>query len=119
MPREISQSERRLHCRNLFLVANEKWCTVELFQISNFQWQSEIWVRDYKFSVKDIFDFSDEIRYVHIESDHLLASYVVTALFTNVPLNETIQVLVDKAFTDDWFNKTLISYPDLTLPLEI
>ena len=29
---EISQSERRLHYRNLFLVANEKWCTVELYQ---------------------------------------------------------------------------------------
>ena len=59
-----------------------------------------------KFSVKDIFDFSEKIRDVHIESDHLLASYDVTALFTNVLLNETIQVLVDRAFTDDWFNKT-------------
>ena len=29
VPREISQSERRLHCRNLFLVGNEKWGTVE------------------------------------------------------------------------------------------
>ena len=32
---EISQSERRLHCRNLLLVANEKWCTVELYHISS------------------------------------------------------------------------------------
>ena len=47
MPREISQSERRLYCRNLFLAANEKWCTIKLYQISHFQWQSEIWVRDY------------------------------------------------------------------------
>ena len=64
-----------------------------------------------KFSVKDIFYFSDEIRDVHIESEHLLRSYDVTAVFTNVPLNETIHVLLDKAFTDDWFNKT----HDLTL----
>ena len=37
VPREISQSERILHCRNLFLVGNEKWCTVELYQISHSQ----------------------------------------------------------------------------------
>ena len=30
----------------------------------------------------------------------------MSALFTNVPLKETIDILVDKAFEDDWFNKT-------------
>ena len=35
-----------------------------------------------------------------------MVSYDVTALFTNVPLNETIEILVDKAFTNDWFNQT-------------
>jgi len=29
-----------------------------------------------------------------------------TSLFTNVPLDETIHILADKAFSDDWFNKT-------------
>ena len=28
------------------------------------------------------------------------------ALFTNVPLDETIHILADKAFKDNWFNKT-------------
>ena len=37
VPHEISKSERRLHCRNLFLEANEKGCIVELSQISHFQ----------------------------------------------------------------------------------
>ncbi|XP_068723732.1 uncharacterized protein [Montipora capricornis] len=32
--------------------------------------------------------------------------YDVAAMFTDVPLNETIEVLVDKAFMDAWFNKT-------------
>ena len=27
-------------------------------------------------------------------------------MFTNVPLEETIQLLVDKAFINDWFNVT-------------
>ena len=35
-----------------------------------------------------------------------LVSYDVTALFTNVPLDETIHILADKAFKDNWFNKT-------------
>ena len=30
----------------------------------------------------------------------------MVSLFTNVPLKQTIQILVDKAFIDDWFNKT-------------
>ena len=33
----IYNKRRRLHCRNLLLVANEKWYTVELYQISHFQ----------------------------------------------------------------------------------
>ena len=33
-------------------------------------------------------------------------SYDVTSLFTNVPLEETIQILADKVFKDDWFNKS-------------
>ena len=36
----------------------------------------------------------------------ILISYDVTTLFTNVPLDETINILVNKAFTDDWFTKT-------------
>ena len=33
-------------------------------------------------------------------------SYDVTALFTNVPLEETIQILSKKAFNGNWFNNT-------------
>ena len=33
-------------------------------------------------------------------------SYDVSSLFTNVPLEETIQILADKAFTNNWFNET-------------
>ena len=35
-----------------------------------------------------------------------LLPYDVTALFTNVPLDEAIHILVDKAFKNNWFNKT-------------
>ena len=35
-----------------------------------------------------------------------LVSYDVTALFTNIPLEETIQILAKKAFSGSWFNNT-------------
>ena len=35
-----------------------------------------------------------------------LTSYDVTALFTNVPLEETIQTLAKKAVNGNWFNDT-------------
>ena len=42
-----------------------------------------------------------------LTEDDTLVSYDVTALFSDVPLDETINILVNKAFTDDWFNKTM------------
>ena len=30
----------------------------------------------------------------------------VSFLFANVPISRTINILVDKAFSDDWFNQT-------------
>ena len=41
-----------------------------------------------------------------MNEEDILVSYKVTALFTNVPLDETINIFINKAFTDDWFNKT-------------
>ena len=61
-----------------------------------------------EYTVTDAFDFADEVRNLSVNEDDILVSrsYDVTALFTNVPLNETINILVNKAFADDWFNKT-------------
>ena len=57
-----------------------------------------------EYTITDAFAFADEIRTQTMNEDDILVSYDVTALFTNVPLYETIQILVNKAFTDDWFN---------------
>ncbi|XP_078384145.1 uncharacterized protein LOC144666620 [Oculina patagonica] len=59
-----------------------------------------------KHTITDAFSFSDEIRTVQMGENDILVSYDVSSLFTNVPLSETINILVDKAFTDDWFNET-------------
>ena len=57
-----------------------------------------------KFSILDIFEFAEEIRAKGINVDDILVSYDVVSLFTNVPLDETIGILVNKAFKDNWFN---------------
>ena len=57
-----------------------------------------------KYCINDIFDLIDEIKNTSVEHNHILVSYV--SAFTNVPLKETIDILVDKACEGDWFNKT-------------
>ena len=59
-----------------------------------------------EYTITDAFEFADEIRFIPMNDEDILVSYDVTALFTDVPLSETINTLVDKAFTDDWFNQT-------------
>ena len=48
----------------------------------------------------------NEIQQLSINNSDILVSYGVSSLFTNVPLEETIQLLTDMAFTNNWFNKT-------------
>ena len=57
-----------------------------------------------------------------INEHDILVSYDVVSLFTNVPLDETIEILVNKAFKDNWFNSQYnlnISRQDLTDLLNI
>ena len=41
-----------------------------------------------------------------LDENDILVSYDVTSLFTNVPVDETIELVTTKAFENDWFNKT-------------
>ena len=59
-----------------------------------------------QYTVTDTFQFINEVQSLEINRSDILVSYDVTSLFTNVPLDETIQILADKAVNDDWFNKT-------------
>ena len=54
----------------------------------------------------DIFEFADKIRELEISNSDILVSYDVSSLFTNVPLDETIEILANRAFDNDWFNST-------------
>ena len=46
-----------------------------------------------EYTISDIFHFSEEIQHLQINENDFLVSYDVTALFTNVPLEETIRIL--------------------------
>ena len=48
----------------------------------------------------------EEIQEQDFNEDDILVSYDASALFTNVPLEETIQILANKVFTRNWFNQT-------------
>lgn len=56
----------------------------------------------------DIFRFDDEIQLKLVYEDDVLVSYDATALFTNIPVHEAIQILAEKAFNNNWFNNTEI-----------
>ena len=56
--------------------------------------------------ISDIFESVNEVHELVIYNGDILVSYDVSSLFTNVPLEETIQLLADKAFINNWFNET-------------
>ena len=57
-------------------------------------------------TVHDIFQFAEEIQHKYVSEDDVLVSYDVTALVTNIYVDEAIQILADKAFNNNWFNST-------------
>ncbi|KAK3725845.1 hypothetical protein QZH41_014073 [Actinostola sp. cb2023] len=72
-----------------------KWLDVKLKPLSLNQ-----------YTITDIFRFSKEIRGTVFNDEDSLVSYDVSSLFTNIPLDETIKILTEKAFNNDWFNRT-------------
>ncbi|XP_015750943.1 PREDICTED: uncharacterized protein LOC107330926, partial [Acropora digitifera] len=57
-------------------------------------------------TISNIFQFCDELVDLKLDENDILVSFDVTSLFTNVPVDETIELLATKAFENDWFNKT-------------
>ena len=62
------------------------------------------------------------MRELKINKGYILVSYDVSSLLSNVPLDETISILTEKAFRDNWFNSAYnlnISKEDLTNLLNV
>lgn len=74
-----------------------------------------------QYTIPDI-SFSEDLRNTSLIESDILVSYDVSSLFTNVLLDETINTLVEKAFTNNWFNftrKLNVSKSDLVELLEV
>ena len=54
---------------------------------------SEVALSLNEYTINDAFAFAGEIRTLTMNEDDILVSYDVTALFTNVSLDETIKIL--------------------------
>ena len=59
-----------------------------------------------KYVITDVFQFAECVNQKQVQVSDIMVSYDVTSLFTNVPVDETIEFLVKKAFKDNWFNDT-------------
>ena len=59
-----------------------------------------------QYTVTDTFDFTNEIHELKTNKGEILVLCDVSSLFTNVPLDETIEILVNRAFSNNWFNTT-------------
>ena len=59
-----------------------------------------------QYTISDIFSFSEDLRNTSLNESDILVFYDVSSLFTNVSLDETIHILVEKAFKNNWFNVT-------------
>lgn len=62
------------------------------------------------YTISDTLSFTEEIQNLDINKNNILVSYDVTSLFTNIPLQETIEITVEKVFVDNWLNQTQSKY---------
>ena len=53
------------------------------------------------YTIPDSFKFAQEICNLNFDFDTVMASFDVTSLFTNIPLNETINIILDNLFEGD------------------
>ena len=72
-----------------------KWLTEKLNPLSLNQ-----------YTLTDTFDFTNEIHDLKINKGEISVLYDVSSLFINLPLDETIEILVNRAFLNNWFNTT-------------
>lgn len=84
-----------LSTTNTYNFALTKWLDNKLKSLSMNQ-----------YTITDTFELINEVHGLTINNGDMLVSFDVCSLFTNVPLEETIHILANKAFMNDWFNVT-------------
>ena len=51
--------------------------------------------------LKDTFDFVNKIKSINPRADKFMSSFDVESLFTNIPTNETIEIILNRIYKDD------------------
>ena len=72
-------------------------------------------------TISDIL-FADDLHEMKIADQDILVSYNISSFFTNIPVDETIKILAEKAFRDNCFNRKYalnITKTDLNDLLEV
>ena len=55
-------------------------------------------------TISNILEFAEDLGTSKFNENTIMASYDVTAMFTNIPVDETIDILTAKLFQNNWFN---------------
>ncbi len=59
--------------------------------------------RSFKYAIKDSFDFINKLNNIKLEKDDFLISIDVVSLYTNVPIDETMEIIKNAFFTKKTF----------------
>ncbi len=60
---------------------------------------------DFPLILKDSFDFINRVSQLDHDENQTIASFDVVSLFTNIPVNETIEIILDKCYDKKSTNK--------------
>ena len=58
-------------------------------------------LRESEYTIKNTKHFVEKTKTEHIPNDHLLVSFDVKSLFTNVPLDETIKIILNRIYEEN------------------
>ena len=69
-----------------------------MYQLSQFFVKILSNITTNNYSLKNSYDFAQQIQSVINSDDFVMCSFDITSLFTNIPLDETIQIILDQIF---------------------
>ena len=58
-------------------------------------------ISDKSFIIKDTFDFVNRISKLIVKDGGIMVSFDIVSLFTNIPTLETIEIILNRAYTDN------------------
>jgi predicted GIY-YIG superfamily endonuclease len=58
-------------------------------------------ISDKSFIIKDTFDFVNRISKLIVKDGEIMVSFDIVSLFTNIPTLETIEIILNRAYTDN------------------